>query len=170
MMFGLFVARIVSGGMTLKHTWIAGIRLALTCLSLTISAPTEKGEPMANNEAIEVITHFDKHIIPCDEYGYRIDGDLMEAHLMAAKALRGAWIPVTERLPDVDGDYLVFAEHRYGKWCDVLGFAKDGKKVDKYDFQNEYENVWYRYDSEWGYVTTNLVTHWMPLPEPPKEE
>ena len=26
------------------------------------------------------------------------------------------------------------------------------------------------YDSEYGHVSDDSVTHWMPLPEPPKEE
>ena len=51
---------------------------------------------------------------------------------------------------------------------EVLSFAKDGRKVDKYDFHREWKNVWYRYDSEWGHLTIDNVTHWMPLPEPPK--
>ena len=79
------------------------------------------------------------------------------------------WIPVSERLPEKDGNYLVLK--RFGKhhWCDVHTFAKDGRKVDKYDFEHEWENVWFSYDSEWGYITSDNVTHWMPLPEPTKE-
>ena len=51
---------------------------------------------MTNNEAIEIIIHFDKYITPCDEYGYRIKGELVEAHQMAVCALvkqkHGRWI------------------------------------------------------------------------------
>ena len=78
------------------------------------------------------------------------------------------WIPVTERLPDKNGDYLAFKRNTYGGWCDVVGFAKDGREVDDYDFVNEWENVWYDYDSEYGYIVFDSVTHWMPLPEPPE--
>lgn len=80
------------------------------------------------------------------------------------------WIPVTEMLPDIDGRYLVLKNIYGTPWCDVIYFAKDGRKVDKYDFRREWKNVWYRYDSEWGNVTTDDITHWMPLPEPPKGE
>ena len=80
------------------------------------------------------------------------------------------WIPVTERLPEENGDYLVFKDNRYGCRVEILGFAKDGRKVDKYDFYRGWKNVWYYYDSEWGHITTGNVTHWMPLPEPPKGE
>ena len=79
------------------------------------------------------------------------------------------WIPVSERLPENDGDYLIRKQLGKYHWYDVLGFAKDGRKVNEYDFESEWENVWYSYDSEWGYVTSDNVTHWMPLPEPPKE-
>ena len=80
------------------------------------------------------------------------------------------WIPVTERLPEKDGRYLVL-KNLYGTIrYDVIYFAKDGRKVDKYDFGREWKNVWYQYSSEWGYVTTDNVTHWMPLPQPPKGE
>ena len=82
------------------------------------------------------------------------------------------WIPVTERLPDKDGKYLAFNKGIVAGsgYCRVLGFAKDARKIDQYDFVEDWQNVWYFYDSEYGYVTTNSVTHWMPLPEPPKGE
>ena len=76
------------------------------------------------------------------------------------------WIPVTERLPKKDGDYLCYKESGL---YEVFGFAKDGRKKHKYDFFRDWKNVWYFYSSEWGYITTDSVTHWMPLPEPPKE-
>ena len=64
--------------------------------------------------------------------------------------------------------YLVF-EQICGRTCTaVLWFAKDARKVDKYDFKDRWKNAWYEYDSEWGHYTVNSVTHWMPLPEPPK--
>ena len=81
------------------------------------------------------------------------------------------WIPVTERLPEEDGYYLVAKKIFNNSILQkVLSFAKDGRKVDKYDFHREWKNVWHYYDSEWGYITVDSVTHWMPLPEPPKGE
>lgn len=81
----------------------------------------------------------------------------------------GKWIPVTEMLPEKDGRYLVRKKVFNSFWYEVLGFARDGREVDEYDFQQEWENVWYQYDSEYGYFSLDSVTHWMPLPEPPKE-
>ena len=62
------------------------------------------------------------------------------------------WIPVTERLPD-PGDRVL---------CVVKSFAFPGSK---------YYNI-LRYD-RYGFnengIYTDGVTHWMPIPEPPKE-
>lgn len=77
------------------------------------------------------------------------------------------WIPVTERLPEQDGEYLVCRDIWCGQWIYTLRFAKDGEKVCAYDLKRK-KNVWYDYDSEWGYSPIYHVTHWMPLPEPPK--
>lgn len=52
------------------------------------------------------------------------------------------WIPVTERLPDVGIEVLIYSED-------------DGVCVDYYG------------GDSFGYYE---VTHWMPLPEPPKED
>ena len=80
------------------------------------------------------------------------------------------WIPVTERLPDRDGRFLVCKRSFHGVWVDVLCFSKDGRKVDEYDFAEQWQNVWHFYDSGYGHIVCDSVTQWMPLPEPPKEE
>lgn len=61
------------------------------------------------------------------------------------------WIPVAERLPDA------------------------GERVLCYCRANIYEVMKMRTDGDWVYDTNHVymhsfVTHWMPLPEPPKEE
>ena len=68
------------------------------------------------------------------------------------------WIPVTERLPDPndDGDYVIV--------CAT-------EKKDRIDYQNA---VIMAFVCDEGFVDTEMdfvltgVTHWMPLPEPPK--
>ena len=71
---------------------------------------------------------------------------LKDACLMAVAALREQeerrWIPVAERLPDVGIEVLIYSED-------------DGVCVDYYG------------GDSFGYYD---VTHWMPLPEPPKGE
>lgn len=70
------------------------------------------------------------------------------------------WISVTERLP----------EKYIGEW---LCYTDDGKiMILPYDTPGDgsKECVFYAWDDDgYSYQTFN-VTHWMPLPEPPKEE
>lgn len=62
---------------------------------------------------------------------------------------RTRWIPCSERLPDMPGDYQVCTKNEfYGT-----------KNVSKRYFNGDY----------WSGRWTN-ITHWMPLPEPPEEE
>ena len=80
------------------------------------------------------------------------------------------WISVKDGLPEEDKAYLVTTNdfgNRQG--VNIRWFAKDGETVDEYELAGQ-KCVWYFYDSEYGYVSTNSVTHWMPLPEPPKGE
>ena len=78
----------------------------------------------------------------------------------------GDWISVKDRLPEKDGDYLARLRHGGMK---VMGFTHDLRKVDDYQFKRK-KPGWYEYDSEWGFCERNDITHYMPLPEPPKEE
>jgi hypothetical protein len=80
------------------------------------------------------------------------------------------WISVKDRLPDEDGKYLVFEQSGGRTNTSILRFAKDARKVDRYDFKGRWKNAWYEYDSEWGHYTVDSVTHWMPPPQPPKGE
>ncbi len=70
------------------------------------------------------------------------------------------WIPVSERLPEKRGDYLVtqkavFTDYVYRN----IAVFTDKKRPG-----------WYKYDSEWGYYEIDGVVAWMPLPEPYKAE
>ena len=70
-----------------------------------------------------------------------------------------SWIPVTERLPEKTNHYLVHVK------CGC-----DGK------FASAWEQVaWFCEKFYWEHlhgddVFEETITHWMPLPEPPKEE
>ena len=77
------------------------------------------------------------------------------------------WTSVKDKLPDKDGDYLCCWGER--KRISIYSFAKNLLKVDKYDFGRKKRAGFYDYDSEWGYGEMCDITHWMPLPELPKE-
>ena len=99
--------------------------------------------------------------VDCD---YNVHAD----HLIANGVTVQKWIPVTERLPEEDGDYLTCCN--YGEWLQIsiLCFSKDGDNIWGGGFSGE-KNVFY-YDYDGVNVSQEYVTHWMPLPEPPKGE
>lgn len=72
------------------------------------------------------------------------------------------WIPVNSKLPDEEGYYLVY-DGKYintASYCPRLRFM-----IEKYKC-NDGECSWVTDDCVC--LKTN-VTHWMPLPTPPKE-
>ena len=79
-----------------------------------------------------------------------------EACRMGMEALeRTRWIPCSERLPEERGCYLVAVKHWY-----------DGKPVTREAFWNGADWL----SCEKRIEITPRVTHWMSLPELPKEE
>lgn len=79
------------------------------------------------------------------------------AYKKGYEAGKPKWIPVTERLPDKMGQYIcqyVFGENTEYPFYQVLWYFT---AVEKPHFQHE------------GSMGLR-VTHWMPLPEPPKGE
>ena len=92
-------------------------------------------------------------------------------HLISNGITVHEWISVKDRLPEEDGTYLTALNHHFGahQGVSIRKFAKDGETVDEYELAGQ-KYVWYFYDSEYGYVPTDSVTHWMPMPQPPKGE
>ena len=100
----------------------------------------------------------------------KTERNFLADHLIAHGVTAQEWISVDDRLPDRDGWYLVTTNYfDKRQTINIRCFAKDGEKVDEYDLAGQ-KYVWYFYDREYGYVSTNYVTHWMPLPQPPKGE
>ena len=94
----------------------------------------------------------------CPYWGGEDDPDycglLLQAdYLLANGVTIQRWISVKERLPERKTIYLVHYKHAYS---DVDGYWAMGTTF----FDGIQFNVGYAYK----------VTHWMPLPEPPKEE
>ena len=74
------------------------------------------------------------------------------------------WIPVDDRLPDKDGCYIVTA-------CDEGCSCGDGIWYDTVVIEAEhYKGEWSWNENGTEYDITDLVTHWMPMPNPPKGE
>lgn len=92
----------------------------------------------------------DKNAVPlcseeyCKENREECFGDLINLLLANGVVVR-EWIPVTERLPEVGADILV---------CHKNGFVATNAWLGTH--------WWFKDDK-------NTITHWMPLPEPPKE-
>ena len=63
------------------------------------------------------------------------------------------WIPVTERLPEECGHYLIYVIGKEFKQWSMVTMAYYHKQF----YYDDMENLF------------GLVTHWMPLPEPPKD-
>ena len=82
------------------------------------------------------------------------------------------WINVKGKLPDKNGIYLCaeYSKAFNRHFFEVLYFSKDLHQVDEFEFKNKKgKSGFYDYDREWGYTEYENVTHWMPLPELPKE-
>ena len=97
---------------------------------------------------IDLITGF----YGVDPMYYGVETQPLVDHLIANGVTVQKWIPVTERLPEEDGRYL----------CNTRSFAFPGsfyQTIMKYEKGGFIE----------GHIYTDDVTHWMPLPEPPKE-
>lgn len=92
----------------------------------------------------------------CMDDVHMFAADLIERDQKEIEALRAKlpkWISVKERLPiDRLKKYLVAFRDTGGSIVDMARyFPSDGWTCDNWD------------------VPQNLITHWMPLPEPPKE-
>ena len=87
-------------------------------------------------------------------------------HKLPSVTPKAMWIPVSERLPEDDGKYLVTNRSNF---IEILKFAKDLHKVDKDDFP-ESKSGWYTYDSEYGYYEDDEVLAWIELSEPYRAE
>lgn len=83
-------------------------------------------------------------------------------HLIANGVTVQEWIPVSEP-PKENGRYNVYIADKVHACVDAVRFYK-------YGVGSLHKNVWARYDCEDGYYEVKNITHWMPLPTPPKGE
>ena len=74
------------------------------------------------------------------------------------------WISVKDRLPETDGIYIICDCRLSGNpWIHTAGFIKASSSW------CEWHGVYY--DDVYGrYSKQDKITHWMPMPQPPKGE
>lgn len=77
------------------------------------------------------------------------------------------WIPVSERLPEENGRYVVYINAKV-HLIQIIPFAKNLHEI-SLDFTSK-KAGWYDYDSEYGFFERTGIEAWMPLPEPYKAE
>lgn len=93
--------------------------------------------------------------VRCDQKVEGLADDICD--LIANCVTVQQWISVKDRLPDMRHDVLVSQT-----WWNERKPAQIG-------WYNEVTGNWYILKED-GYVINNKVTHWMPLPQPPKGE
>jgi Protein of unknown function (DUF551) len=84
------------------------------------------------------------------------------------------WIKVTEQLPDIGKIVLIFCS---GKLCSMPGIHMASRHNDKNDNRGDYWCIanmdYFCYDCDKDYFRqlncASPITHWMPLPELPRE-
>lgn len=124
------------------------IKKGLECCAY-VNAPCE-GCPFITDISCECIQHMSKCALT---YIHQLENHIGELTKKVSQfeAAQPKWISVKEKLPENDDNYLVFTSDR-----------------------NDAVIATYYGDGEWlEYDLTNLiplVTHWMPLPEPPKDK
>lgn len=115
---------------------------------------------MTREEAIRTLQFGEWWDFLSGEIGDYAESTLCEALNLAIAALREQeerrWIPVTERLPDKNGEYI--CRHGFNGNTDI-------KFTGVLEYYATDEKPHWQHDS-----IGLIVTYWMPLPEPPKED
>jgi hypothetical protein len=101
-------------------------------------------------------------------------GGLNKAFELAIAALREQprWISVEERLPELCGHYIVVVKYNHKRdekeAVTDIDIATWGETVSLVTGIRTFE--WTSMLNDWDEGNGAEITHWMPLPEPPKEE
>ena len=87
-----------------------------------------------------------------------VDNNVLATHIIANGVTIQEWIPVTERLPCKEGGQVLLARMYRGKrYVEIGEILSDGTAC---SYSDDYKI----------HPKEHIVTHWMPLPTPPKGE
>ena len=128
----------------------------------TVKEISQRFDDMVLQEVINVGVHVDREeLIKSLEYDRDQYNNGYEDGLVDGKP---KWISVEDRLPEKGDSYLVVVKEKYpheAKWNVHVDVASNyGHYIDDY---------WDTFN-DWDEGQEVHITHWMPLPEPPKEE
>lgn len=101
----------------------------------------------------------------CGSCHWSTCNDCLAEVLYNAGYRKQEWISVEDRLPEIAGKYLIARKTVYGNLINIVWYDTN------YNGGNDDmigKSVWYMFDSDWGDYEIPNVTHWMPLPQPPK--
>ena len=116
---------------------------------------------------IELIYHSGILCKTCGEDTDSYCAETIADHLIANGVTVQQWIPVSERFPEKSDRYLVLFDDGHCMDAEYDQCMDDGCE---FGFWHSYHHpVTLGFlDSEW--IAYEGITHWMPLPEPPKED
>ena len=101
-------------------------------------------------------------------YPYTTDQSRIETtvdHLIANGVTVQEWIPVTEKLPEDD----LPKDSKVKQIKVLVAYKTNGRWVER--TQIRVKGYWFREPDKWSWAkTSDPISHWMPLPEPPKED
>ena len=87
--------------------------------------------------------------------------ELSNIQIAPEKIIQTMWIPVTERLPNCNGCYLVLRPHFFGGEVGMPSICYfDGSNTWHDSYGVDFERILHPED----------ITHWMPLPQPPERD
>ncbi len=92
-----------------------------------------------------------------------------EAIQALEKQKNNGWIPVSEKLPEINKHVLLFLKDAKGEMAQVVGFLY---QVDDDDFRKQFNGEFAAFDGDYvvpAFLVKELVVAWQPLPEPYKE-
>ncbi len=120
---------------------------------------------------VELLDNFQRDLSPFagNDKFFVVDDNVEQAEYLIANGVTvQEWISVKDRLPSDEQDVLVIAHGWDGRLVYVGSHKRvEAKKSWLTGITNK-SSEWLLWG--WSYLKEPMVTHWMPLPQPPKGE